>query len=100
MWGTIFTVVSLCSLLFYLYGVLISITVTEKNACKMTYMFEYPQFVVSSKIFFLIRNLATHRKTFSLQDKNTYHITSVIEELYLIIRSTPHLLQYSRQLEY
>lgn len=47
MWGTVFTVVSLCSLLFYLYGVLITITVTEKNDCKMTYMFEYPQFVVS-----------------------------------------------------
>lgn len=48
MWGSVFTVCSLISLCFYLYGVLITISYNEKNACKMTYMYEYPQFVVSS----------------------------------------------------
>lgn len=46
-------VVALIALIIYLYGVLITITTQEKNTCEMTYMFEYPQFVVS-KIFFLL----------------------------------------------
>lgn len=40
-------VASLIALGIYLYGVLVTITTSEKNNCKMTYMFEYPQFVVS-----------------------------------------------------
>lgn len=47
-------VVALCTLLFYLYGMLVSITTIEPNDCKMTYMFEYPQFVVSLIITFYI----------------------------------------------
>lgn len=42
-------VVALIALLIYLYGFLITITTQEKNTCEMTYMFEYPQFVVSKK---------------------------------------------------
>lgn len=41
-------VVALIALIIYLYGVLITITTQEKNTCEMTYMFEYPQFVVSN----------------------------------------------------
>ncbi|XP_037028365.1 GPI inositol-deacylase [Bradysia coprophila] len=41
----LFFVVSLFSLCLYLYGVLVTITVSEKNVCNMTYMFEYPQYV-------------------------------------------------------
>lgn len=40
-------VVALACLCIYLYGVLITVLSSEKNNCKMTYMFEYPQFVVS-----------------------------------------------------
>lgn len=43
----IFLIVSLVCLLFYLYGILTSIVEVEENDCKMTYMFEYPQFIVS-----------------------------------------------------
>lgn len=44
----VFFVVSLFSLCLYFYGILVTITVSEKNVCNMTYMFEYPQYVVSS----------------------------------------------------
>lgn len=40
-------ITALIALIIYFYGILITITSIEKNACKMTYMFEYPQFVVS-----------------------------------------------------
>ena len=40
-------VTSLCSLLLVMYGLLITITKIEENRCKLTYMYEYPQFVVS-----------------------------------------------------
>lgn len=43
----VFLVVSLFCLLLYLFGILTSIINVEENNCKMTYMFEYPQFVVS-----------------------------------------------------
>lgn len=39
-------IVALIALTIYLYGVIIAITTPEKNNCQMTYMFEYPQFVV------------------------------------------------------
>ncbi|XP_062536617.1 GPI inositol-deacylase isoform X2 [Armigeres subalbatus] len=38
-------VTSLCSLLLFAYGLLINITKIEENRCKLTYMYEYPQFV-------------------------------------------------------
>lgn len=38
---------ALIALVIYMYGMLISITTREQNVCQMTYMFEYPQFVVS-----------------------------------------------------
>lgn len=38
---------ALLALIIYLYGVLITITTRDENVCQMTYMFEYPQFVVS-----------------------------------------------------
>lgn len=38
-------VTSLCSLLLVMYGLLITITKIEENRCKLTYMYEYPQFV-------------------------------------------------------
>lgn len=41
-------VVALVALVIYIYGILVTITSIEKNDCRMTYMFEYPQFVVSS----------------------------------------------------
>lgn len=43
-------VVALVALVIYIYGILVTITSIEKNDCRMTYMFEYPQFVVSSPI--------------------------------------------------
>lgn len=43
----LFLVVSLFCLLLYLFGILTSIVNVEENDCKMTYMFEYPQFIVS-----------------------------------------------------
>lgn len=46
-------VVALMSLCVYLYGVLITIVTHEKNGCKMTYMYEYPQFVVSNRFIFI-----------------------------------------------
>lgn len=46
-------VVALIALIIYLYGVLITITAQEKNTCEMTYMFEYPQFVVSNFSYFV-----------------------------------------------
>lgn len=49
----IFLAISLVSLLLYLYGILTSIINVEENSCKMTYMFEYPQFVVSNKNLYL-----------------------------------------------
>lgn len=39
-------IVAIIALLIYMYGILITILSTEKNDCRMTYMFEYPQFVV------------------------------------------------------
>lgn len=47
-------VVALLTLLFYLYGMLVSITSIEKNDCKMTYMFEYPQFVVNTHLLLVV----------------------------------------------
>lgn len=44
-------IVALIALAIYMYGVLIAITTPEKNTCQMTYMFEYPQFVVSDSYF-------------------------------------------------
>lgn len=38
-------VTSLGSLLLVMYGLLINITKIEENRCKLTYMYEYPQFV-------------------------------------------------------
>lgn len=46
----LFLAISLVSLLLYLYGILTSIINVEENSCKMTYMFEYPQFVVSMNL--------------------------------------------------
>lgn len=43
-------IAALIALIIYFYGILVTITSMEKNDCKMTYMFEYPQFVVSKKI--------------------------------------------------
>ena len=43
----IFLVISLFCLCFYLYGIVVTLTRNEKNMCKMTYMYEYPQFIVS-----------------------------------------------------
>lgn len=40
-------ITALIALIIYFYGILVTITSVEKNECKMTYMFEYPQFVVS-----------------------------------------------------
>ncbi|XP_055681996.1 GPI inositol-deacylase [Lutzomyia longipalpis] len=45
MFPKIFLVISLLCLCFYLYGFLTLLTNSEKNLCKMTYMYEYPQFV-------------------------------------------------------
>lgn len=62
MLGKISIIVSLGTLCLYLYGVLlIIVNETEENACKMTYMYEYPQFVVSFyiKINFFSIKLAT-----------------------------------------
>lgn len=42
-------IVALIALIIYIYGILVTITSIEKNDCRMTYMFEYPQFVVSSQ---------------------------------------------------
>lgn len=39
------TVFSLLCLLLFMYGILIILTKVEENRCKMTYMFDYPQFV-------------------------------------------------------
>ncbi|XP_055616650.1 GPI inositol-deacylase isoform X2 [Toxorhynchites rutilus septentrionalis] len=48
MLSKIVTIFALFSLLFVMYGMLVNIQKIEENKCKMTYMFEYPQFV---KIF-------------------------------------------------
>lgn len=45
----LFLAISLVSLLLYLFGILTSVINVEENSCKMTYMFEYPQFVVSTE---------------------------------------------------
>ncbi|CAM6031630.1 unnamed protein product, partial [Sphagnum compactum] len=45
MLNKIFLVISLSSLLLYLFGILTSIINVEENVCKMTYMFEFPQFI-------------------------------------------------------
>lgn len=50
-------VTSLGSLLLVMYGLLINITKIEENRCKLTYMYEYPQFVVSSWICELIMTI-------------------------------------------
>lgn len=41
-------ITALIALIIYVYGILVTITSVEKNDCKMTYMFEYPAFSVSS----------------------------------------------------
>lgn len=69
----IFLVISLFSLCFYLYGVLITISVSEKNVCNMTYMFEYPQYVVSLLIF----NICCKNKI-RFNSQLNHHITSVV----------------------
>lgn len=38
-------VLALFSLLLFMYGIIININKIEENRCKMTYMYEYPQFV-------------------------------------------------------
>uniref|UniRef100_A0A6B2ED42 GPI inositol-deacylase n=1 Tax=Phlebotomus kandelakii TaxID=1109342 RepID=A0A6B2ED42_9DIPT len=45
MFPKVFLVISLLCLCFYLYGIVTVFTNSEKNLCKMTYMYEYPQFV-------------------------------------------------------
>ncbi|XP_059618674.1 GPI inositol-deacylase [Phlebotomus argentipes] len=45
MFPKVFLVISLLCLCFYLYGIVTMLTNSEKNLCKMTYMYEYPQFV-------------------------------------------------------
>lgn len=42
-----FVILSLIATLIYFIGILIFITDHDENKCEMTYMFEYPQFVVS-----------------------------------------------------
>ncbi|XP_055593310.1 GPI inositol-deacylase [Uranotaenia lowii] len=44
MLGKLCTVCSLVVLLLMMYGLLVNIQKVEENQCKMTYMFEYPQF--------------------------------------------------------
>lgn len=48
-YGTIFLA---CSFLFILYilGTVHYVTTREENTCEMTYMFEYPQYVVCKKL--------------------------------------------------
>lgn len=41
------TIVSFIATIFFLLGVHHFITNVEENGCEMTFMFEYPQFVVS-----------------------------------------------------
>lgn len=55
-------ITALITLVIYFYGVLVTITSIEKNECKMTYMFEYPQFVVS----LLIKSFFVHFLEFAL----------------------------------
>lgn len=50
-------IVALVALIIYIYGILVTITSVEKNNCRMTYMFEYPQFVVSSEKVFIFLKL-------------------------------------------
>ncbi|KAL5277878.1 PGAP1 family protein [Megaselia abdita] len=45
MFRHLFVVISLASLCFLLYGAVFLLLEVEKNGCRMTYMFEYPQFV-------------------------------------------------------
>lgn len=56
-------IVALIALIIYIYGILVTITSIEKNDCRMTYMFEYPQFVVSSQ------NLITTISKFIYEEK-------------------------------
>lgn len=53
-------VLSLVSLCSYMYGVWETLISTEENACKMTYMFEFPQFVVSKLKKFLVLHIKDH----------------------------------------
>lgn len=46
-------ITALIALIIYVYGILVTITSVEQNDCRMTYMFEYPQFVVSYHQFHL-----------------------------------------------
>lgn len=46
-----FIILSLCFTLAYIFGLFIFITDYEENKCEMTYMFEYPQFVVGIPVF-------------------------------------------------
>lgn len=50
-------ITALIALIIYFYGILVTITSMEKNDCKMTYMFEYPQFVVSRNKMFSISRI-------------------------------------------
>jgi hypothetical protein len=43
----VFILISLFALCCFLYGIIITITKVEQNSCKMTYMYSYPQFIVS-----------------------------------------------------
>lgn len=56
MLSRVLIVVALFSLCLYLYGILSTILLNEQNDCEMTYMLEYPQFVVSIQKF-SIKNL-------------------------------------------
>lgn len=58
-------VVALIALIIYMYGVLITITTQEKNTCEMTYMFEYPQFVVSNLVIIFVRLRGSRIRFFS-----------------------------------
>lgn len=53
-------VLSLVSLCSYMYGIWETLISTEENGCKMTYMFEFPQFVVRIEILKIF--LALHIK--------------------------------------
>lgn len=49
----LFLILSLGSLCLYLYGALTALTNVEENLCRMTYMYEYPQYVVSTALILL-----------------------------------------------
>lgn len=49
--SSVFQILSIVFVLSYLLGVLNLYFSDKNNYCIMTYMFEYPQFVVSNKLF-------------------------------------------------